>query len=172
MTRNLPSMSIQSYNYQNKYVRHRDFGGQLTEITSDLDKSDATFYGGRGDRNPVVGEGTYFAASNWRSFRLRHQNFEIKLQEEPSFSIDPNRPSSYLTPEAELYYADSTFRIVPGLADGSWVSFQSVNFQDRYLRHRNFTLYLEPATDDLARADATFRIVNGFVPGPPLPDLR
>jgi hypothetical protein len=62
--------------------------------------------------------------------------------------------------------------VVPGLADASWVSIQSVNFPDRYIRHRDFKLFLEQAPDDLSRQDVTFRIVDGFNPGPPRPILK
>ncbi|QQQ79466.1 AbfB domain-containing protein [Saccharothrix sp. 6-C] len=167
---NYPTMSLQSFNHPTKYVRHRDFLGELTDITTDLDKRDATFLSGRGDHNPGVGESVAFRASDWPRFRLRHQDFVIKLHED-HLVIDPDRPPTYLTPESELFLADTSFRIVPGLADPSWASFQSVNFPDRYLRHRDFRLYLQPAADDLARADATFRITDGFVPGPPRPDI-
>ncbi|MGW4210311.1 AbfB domain-containing protein [Lentzea sp. NPDC004789] len=167
----LPSLSIQSYNFPTHYVRHRDFVAVLTTITTDLDRADATFGSGRGDRNPGVGEGIVFRASNIPGFRLRHQDFAVWLQPD-LLVVDPNRPPSYLTPESELFYADAAFRVVPGLADASWVSFQSVNFPDRHLRHRDFRLHLEPAADDQGRQDATFRIVDGFNPGPVHPPIK
>lgn len=54
-------------------------------------------------------------------------------------------------------YQDSQWRLVPGLADSAGVSFESVNFPGRYLRHTNFTVVLA-ANDNTAgfRADATF----------------
>jgi len=42
------------------------------------------------------------------------------------------------------------------------VSLRSLNFPDRYVRHRNALGYIEPTTDDLGRQDATFRIVAGL----------
>jgi hypothetical protein len=171
MTDHYPSMSIQSYNYQSMFVRHQNFLGVLTKIETDLDKADATFLSNRGDRNPGVGEGVAFRSSNFPTFFLRHQDFAIKLHHEV-LVIDPERPPSYLTPEAELFRADSSFLVVPGLADASWVSFRSVNYPDHYIRHRDFTLHLERAVDDLSRQDATFRIVDGFNPGPERPVLE
>jgi len=43
-------------------------------------------------------------------------------------------------------------------------SFQSVNYPDRFIRHRNFLGYLDRvvATDKVARQDATFHIVPGL----------
>jgi hypothetical protein len=58
---------------------------------------------------------------------------------------------------------DATFRMVPGLADGNWVSLESVNYPGYYLRHQNFEFHLQQASDDqLFREDATFRIVPGM----------
>ncbi|WP_336203971.1 AbfB domain-containing protein [Nonomuraea sp. LPB2021202275-12-8] len=59
--------------------------------------------------------------------------------------------------------ADATFRQVPGLADTSWTSFQSSNYPDRYIRHWNYLLRLDPITDAQGRGDATFRAT---VPSP------
>lgn len=54
-------------------------------------------------------------------------------------------------------FADSQFYMVPGLANSSAVSFQSVNFPDRYLRHRNGEIWLDTYDGSaLFRADATF----------------
>jgi hypothetical protein len=164
-------MSLQSFNYPDRFIRHRNFAGEVTRIESDADKVDATFSYIYGDRNPSTGDGISFQASNFPRFFLRHQDFIIKLHEKDQ-TLDPDRPPSYMTPAAELFNADSSFRVVQGLADGAWVSFQSLNFQDRYIRHRDFKLYLEPATDDLARADSTFRILDGFIPGPQKPAIR
>ena len=43
-----------------------------------------------------------------------------------------------------------------GLAAANGVSFRSVNFPDRYLRHRNFKLFLDPKNSPNLAADATF----------------
>ena len=36
-------------------------------------------------------------------------------------------------------------------------SFESINFPGRFIRHRNFELFVEEARDDLSRKDSTFR---------------
>ncbi|WP_409193942.1 AbfB domain-containing protein [Bacillus cereus] len=51
----------------------------------------------------------------------------------------------------------------------SLISLRSKNFPDRFIRHRNFNLWVEPADSQLAREDATFRIRTPFVPEPPGP---
>ena len=55
---------------------------------------------------------------------------------------------------------DSTFTVVPGLANSSCASFRSRNFPDRYLRHYGLALRLDviPAS---ANGDATFCAVAG-----------
>ena len=52
---------------------------------------------------------------------------------------------------------------MPGLAESSGVSFESVNFPGSYLRHSDFAVRLA-ANDGSStfRADATFRQVPGF----------
>ena len=72
---------------------------------------------------------------------IRHQNFRARIDENPS------------------PVQDSQFRVVAGLADASAVSFESVNFPGRFLRHRsNGEVWLD-ANDGTAgfRADATWR---------------
>src|SRR3712207_7593860 len=46
-----------------------------------------------------------------------------------------------LNPNDELFRKDATFRRVRGLGDPDGVSFRSVNFQDRFIRHRDFDLF-------------------------------
>jgi hypothetical protein len=43
-------------------------------------------------------------------------------------------------------------------------SFSSLNYPDRYIRHRSFLVYIDPiiASDRLGREDATFRLVPGL----------
>jgi len=58
---------------------------------------------------------------------------------------------------AELDSRDARFRIVPGLAKASCVSFLSTNIRDHYLRHSSFRIILSPfSNDELFRKDATF----------------
>jgi hypothetical protein len=60
-------------------------------------------------------------------------------------------------------YQDQQWRLVPGLADPTGVSFQSVNVPTMFLRHSNFAIVLN--TNDgsaVFKADATFFPVAGF----------
>jgi len=59
------------------------------------------------------------------------------------------------------FNADATFYRVAGLADGSWTSFRSYNYPDRYLRHYSYVLRIDPlssASSTVDKQDATFRV--------------
>jgi hypothetical protein len=76
---------------------------------------------------------------------VRHNNFDVR--------IDPN-----VSP-----LADSQWRVVPGLADSSAVSFESSNFPGWYLRHSNYDFVLAKYDGSSTfRGDATFRRVAGL----------
>ncbi|MEV0392074.1 glycoside hydrolase family 43 protein [Polymorphospora rubra] len=83
---------------------------------------------------------------NFPDHLIRHAGYAARIDPYP---FDP--------------YADSQWRLVPGLADPAGVSFRSVNFPDRYLRHSGYTLVL--AADDGSptfAADATFHRTAGL----------
>jgi hypothetical protein len=48
------------------------------------------------------------------------------------------------------------------IADDGYKNFKSLNFQDRFIRHRNFLIYLEPANSALALNDSAFKVVRGL----------
>jgi non-reducing end alpha-L-arabinofuranosidase len=95
-----------------------------------------------------------WGAPNWN--RLKSKNFPDRYVRHASnvgrIDVYPFDP-----------YADSQWRIVPGLADGAGVSFESVNFPGRYLRHSNYSVVLA-ANDGTAlfRGDATFYRTAGL----------
>lgn len=60
-------------------------------------------------------------------------------------------------------YQDEQWKLVPGLADPTAVSFQSVNRPTNYLRHKDFAVVLAPDDGTAGfEADATFRPVAGL----------
>ncbi|WP_232293186.1 glycoside hydrolase family 43 protein [Stigmatella aurantiaca] len=82
---------------------------------------------------------------NFQTYFVRHYNYQARLDQ----NVSP----------AE----DSQFRIVPGLADGSAVSFEAVNLPGYFLRHNDNVLVL--AKNDgtsLFKQDATFLDVAGL----------
>ncbi|MFM9594304.1 glycoside hydrolase family 43 protein [Streptomyces scabiei] len=83
---------------------------------------------------------------NFPSRYVRHSNYVGRIDEYP---FDP--------------FTDSQWKLVPGLADSSGVSFQSVSHPTRYLRHYDYALRLDvnDGTPTFA-ADATFTRVAGL----------
>jgi hypothetical protein len=76
---------------------------------------------------------------------IRHYNFQAR--------IDTN-----VSP-AE----DAQFRIVPGLADSSGVSFESINYPGYFLRHYNYDIALvKNGGSATFKSDATFKRVHGL----------
>ncbi|WCN84449.1 glycoside hydrolase family 43 protein [Micromonospora sp. LH3U1] len=60
-------------------------------------------------------------------------------------------------------YQDQMWRMVPGLADSTGVSFQSVNYPGSYLRHYNYEVRLAANENtSVFRADATFYRTAGL----------
>jgi hypothetical protein len=85
-------------------------------------------------------------SKNYPDRYIRHANWDALLES----NVNP--------------FADSQFRLVPGLADNSgYVSFASVNFPGYYLRHKDFDFVLEPYSGGgTFAADATFKEVAGL----------
>jgi Alpha-L-arabinofuranosidase B (ABFB) domain len=147
-------VSLQSLNFQDRFIRHQNFLGELSPIQSDLDRHDATFqirdFAGIGDLVTL-------RSLNFPLHVLRHQDFHVKLHEfNPPLTPPPGLGSRPETPEERLLREDASFFMVHGLADPAGVSFRSLNFPDRFLRHRDFHLFVEPVGDDLGNKDATF----------------
>lgn len=135
--------SFQSFNYPKYYIRHRDFLGYITEISSELDKKDSTFkiVSGLADTDAIS-----FESINYPGYYLRHQNFRLKLQKDDG---------------SELFRLDSTFfkedsTLEPN--DPEWVSFRSINYPSHFIRHKNFELWIEAGSDELFKKDTTFKI--------------
>ena len=84
----------------------------------------------------------------------RHRGFELH-----------NDPS---TDNSNLFTLDSHFIVTRGLCGlEDTVSFRSVNYPNRYLRHANYVLWLhEYSNDKLYQHDASFHVRRGFVRGP------
>jgi hypothetical protein len=158
----MPYVSLQSLNFPDRSIRHQNFLGEISQIQSDLDRHDATFQirDGAG-----LGDLVMLRSLNFPLHVLRHQDFRVKLHEyNPPIFAPPEsglgqRPE---TPEERLLREDASFFMVPGLADSSGVSFRSLNFPDRFLRHRDFHLFVEAVNDDLGHKDSTFRLIEPF----------
>src|SRR5437764_1142165 len=159
----MPYISLQSTNFPDRFIRHQNFLGELSQIQSDLDRQDATFWIPDGAR---FGDQVRLRSTNFPLHVLRHQDFRLKLHEyNPPLTPPPesglgSRPE---TPEERLLREDSLFFLVAGLADSASVSFQSFNFADRFIRHRDFHLFVESADSSVARRYAWFIFAEAFV---------
>ena len=130
--------SFNAYNFQNRYIRHRNFQGYIEVPNDTLGKKDATFRVRDGLANSNC---TSFESVNFPGHFLRHQNWRIKLSENDG---------------SELFRNDATFCQRPGVV-GQGMSFESFNYPSRYIRHKNFELWLEKSDgSDLFLKDATF----------------
>ncbi|MGW0710067.1 glycoside hydrolase family 43 protein [Streptomyces sp. NPDC002643] len=133
---NTPARRLQSFNYQDRYVRHANFD---VRIDQNITGEDARFR----PRPGLAGSGTVsFESVNFPGHYLRHDGSDFQLAHYDGTTA---------------FAEDATFRQVAGLADASWSSFQSYNHPDRYIRHYGFQLKLDPITTALGRSDATFR---------------
>lgn len=140
--------SLQAYRPQDHYMRHAGFLGRIGRTKTELDVRDANFrvVPGLADKNCVS-----FEASNVRDHYLKHAFWRIVLAKR----LDEQK-----------FREDATFCIVWGLhktnrSGSDSMSFRSFNFPDRYIRHRNFELWLDPSENTtLFRDDATFFMVQ------------
>jgi hypothetical protein len=134
-----PAKRLQSFNFQDRYVRHANFD---VRIDQNVTGPDAQFR----LRPGLAGSGTVsFESVNFPGHFLRHSDYDFQL----AYNDGTTR-----------FAADATFRQVAGLADPTWSSFQSYSHPDRYIRHYAYELRLDPITTTTARSDATFRVTN------------
>jgi Alpha-L-arabinofuranosidase B (ABFB) domain len=141
------TVSFQSVNKPDKYIRHRFFLGVLTEATNVLDKADATFI----VRQPAlsgVPEAVSLESVNYPGYYLRHQNYRLKLHRDDG---------------TNLFHQDASFLRRRALSTGhpDAVSLESVNFRNHFVRHQNYELWLAPSD---AGNPATFSDDASFIP--------
>lgn len=136
---NTPAKRLQSFNFQDRYVRHANMD---VRIDQNVTNNDAKFR----PRPGLAGSGTVsFESVNFPGYYLRHSNYDFQL---------------VYNDGTTQFAEDATFRQVAGLADPAWSSFQSYNHPDRYIRHYAYQLKLETISTATGRGDATFRLTN------------
>ncbi|WP_049559587.1 glycoside hydrolase family 43 protein [Nonomuraea sp. SBT364] len=135
-----PINRLQSYNFQDRYVRHIDYDVRIDANVSPAQDAQFRLVPG------LAGSGTVsFMSVNFPGHYLRHYDYDLRLEASDGSSI---------------FAADASFRQVAGLASSSWSSFQSYNFPGRYLRHSNYLLRIDEISTATARGDATFRVTS------------
>lgn len=139
-------LSLRSYNHPDRYLRHQQFNGELTPVTSALDKKDATFRIVPGLADSLF-QNTFqfvsFESWNYPGWYLRDENGRLVLRRRPTGD--------------HAFDCCATFKEVPGLTDGSASSFELYCRPGNFIRHRNYHLYVESGADELFKKDATFQ---------------
>ncbi|MEX5713018.1 AbfB domain-containing protein, partial [Parafrankia sp. FMc6] len=132
---------VQSYNYQDRYVRHVGATVRIdASVTPAADGQWRVVDGLTGGTGYVS-----FESVNSPGYYLRHDGLNLSLvQYDGSAS----------------FRADASFKQILGLANSAWNSFQAYSYPDRYIRHYAFGLRVTAVTNDLGRADATFRFTG------------
>jgi sucrose-6-phosphate hydrolase SacC (GH32 family) len=137
---NTTANRLQSFNFQDRYVRHTNFDVRIDQNVSTSQDSQFRM------RTGLAGTGTVsFESVNFPGYFLRHSAFDFQL---------------VYNDGTAGFAADASFRQVAGLADATWSSFQSYNYPDRYIRHYAYELKLDPISTATARSDATFRVTG------------
>jgi alpha-L-arabinofuranosidase B-like protein len=142
--------SFSSMNYPDRFIRHSSFLGYISDPKRPfpdprVELEDATFDVRPGMKCRPGTKSVSLRSRNYPRRWMRHQNSRIKFDE-----YDQGAGVS------ELFANDASFEMVPGLA-GKCISFRSVNYPDRYIRHRNFELWIDvPDKSKLFTLDATF----------------
>ena len=84
-------------------------------------------------------------------FYLRHYNYLLDVESR----TDPRNPG--------LFYPDATFRLHMDLWHKGYVSFESVNYANHYIRHQGYRLRISQQDgSSLFKLDASFRPVEGI----------
>lgn len=155
-------ISLGSVNYPTRFLRHQNFQAELTGIASDLDKHDGTFTvvaglaapaltaGGVGRKTNPTASAVSFEAVNFPGYYLCDQNGRLALARRPA-------------PGSVAFNQSATFRAQSGLAGAGSSSLEAWGGK-RYIRHRDFHLYVE----DGSTGSATFAQDASFTIAPPL----
>lgn len=136
-----PVNRIQSFNFQDRFVRHVNFDVRIDPNVSPAQDAQFRLVPGLANSSGHVS----IQSVNFPGYYLRHSGFD--------FVLAPSDGTS-------TFAADATFRQVPGLANSGWISFQSFSHPDRYIRHYNYLLRLDQITNAQGRGDATFRLTS------------
>ncbi|MFF4173261.1 family 43 glycosylhydrolase [Streptomyces sp. NPDC001744] len=127
---------LSSYNFPDRFVRHREFRARIERDVSPLADSQFRVVTG------LAGNGTVsLESANFPGHYLRHRNFEVWLEKADSTA---------------LFRADASWTARPGLSDPAGVSYESSNFPGRYMRHYDNLLRVQDLATAADRADATF----------------
>lgn len=139
-------ISLQSINFSGRFIRHRNFSVELTDIKNEQDRIDAAF----NVRPALDGTpgGSSFEAIHLPGHFLRHKDFKILLERYDG---------------SELFRKDASFtgldRRMARAPMNQW-QLQSTNLGDHYIRHSNFQLILSKNDgSEQFKQDSSFSIL-------------
>jgi hypothetical protein len=144
-------LSLFSNNLPDFFVVERTGLADIAEIHTDIDRGDATFewtgaslnFGTTGRLLRAVAPlGICLHIATFDGFRMHGKFFEG--------ITDPD--------VARQVREDSTFTLEKAEIDPNHVSFRSVRFPDRFIRHRDEQLFAEPVNTPAELQSACFRI--------------
>lgn len=131
------NVSLQSYNFPDRYVRHSNYRARIDANVSPAQDSQFKMVAGLADPSGVSFESVNFPG---RYLRVR-SNGEVWLDSNDSTATFAN---------------DATFRRVAGLSDVQKSSYQMWTDSTKYLRHNNYLMYAQSGSGTAFNADATF----------------
>jgi len=168
------TVSFQSDNYPSYYLRHQNGRVRISrQSSSALYSYDASWVYHEvscrtnflyvGSRNnycvrprPQVSEPLKlnkcyrFESVNFKGQHMRHRNYQLWKD----------------AGNGELYWKDSTFKVVPALnGKQHQVSFMSINYPQYNLRHSGYLGYISRCRSNLCRRDASWTVRRGFKSG-------
>jgi GH43 family beta-xylosidase len=127
---------LQSYNYPDRYLRHWEFHARVESNVANLADSQYRVVTGLGGGGSVSLEST-----NFPGYYLRHRDYVLYVEKNDGTAA---------------FRADASFQQRAGLANSSAASFESTNFPGRFIRHTGVDVLLQPVSDAVGRADATW----------------
>ncbi|MGC0397962.1 hypothetical protein RKD27_000606 [Streptomyces sp. SAI-126] len=151
-------LSLFSNNFPEFFIIDHDGLVDIAKIESDVDRGNATFEWD-GSSLSVGKQGRLLRAVAPLGFCLRIATFD-------GFRIHSKFFEGIPDPDvAAEVREDSTFVIEQAEVDPNQISFRSVKFPDRFIRHRDFQLFAEPVSTLDELQSACFRIDSPLDPG-------
>lgn len=145
-------LSLFSNNFQDFFIMDRGGLVDIAKVENDIDRGDATF---EWTSSLTPGStGQLLRAEPPLGFCLRIATFDgFRIHSKFFTGIDDPDVAAQVREE-------STFTLVDAVIDPNHVSFRSVKFPDRFIRHRDFKLFAERVESPEELQSACFRIAS------------
>jgi len=154
----MAKISLFANQFQDRFIIERQGLADIARIETDNDRSDATFEWTGPNLRPGA-TGQLRRATPLLGVVLRNATF-LDFRIEGKFAENIEDPAT-----AAEVREESTFVLEEGLIDPNHLTFRSVKFPDRVIRHRQFHLFAERVNTPADFQDATFRFVPPLLAG-------